>query len=300
MQNQEKTGKPLWTILKTLIWTTSFFKSHHIETPRVDAEILLAHILQTERIDLYVRYDQPLCKEELGAFKSLILRRARREPVAYIVGKKGFWSLDLSVSDAVLIPRPETECLVEAAISILDEDRNTAPKRLLELGTGSGAIILSLASEQPDHLFFASDRSSEAAHLAQKNAADHGLGTSVRFFSGDWFAPLRKASAAFDMILSNPPYIRSADIPQLQPEICGYEPALALDGGKDGLVSVRHIIRKVHAHLTPGGYLLLEIGHDQKNGVLKIIDDCAYYEPPVFMKDYSGHDRVVQIRKKLL
>jgi release factor glutamine methyltransferase len=297
MQNPSKTGDDQWTILKLLQWTTSYFKSHNIESPRVDAEILLAHTLQLKRVDLYIRYDLPLSKSELAAFKPLILRRAAREPVAYIVETKGFWSLDLGVSTDVLIPRPETECLVETALSLLPSSEDGHPKRILELGTGSGAIVLAMASERPRDIFFASDRSLNAAALARKNAQQNCPEGAVRFFCGNWFMPL-SSKIGFDMILSNPPYIRTGDIPQLQPEICKYEPLTALDGGEDGLTPIRNIIRSASKYLVQGGWLLLEIGHDQKADIEEIIRTSGAYDHVVFTKDYAGHDRVVQMRKK--
>ncbi|MDM8522687.1 peptide chain release factor N(5)-glutamine methyltransferase [Desulfococcaceae bacterium HSG8] len=294
---QKKTGEePQWTILKVLHWTTSYFKSHDIENPRVDAEILLAHVLESERIDLYTRFDLPLSQNELADFKSLIKRRISREPVAYIVGEKGFWSLDIEVTGDVLIPRPETECLVEEAVGLLPAGQGG--KRVLEVGTGSGAIILALASERPDNLFFASDHSVRAVELARKNAVRCGLAESVCFFSGNWFLPLKSDSPRFDMVLSNPPYIRTGVIGQLQPEIFKYEPLMALDGGKDGLDCISYIIRSAPFYLNRGGHLLLEIGHDQKDAVQEIIRDCGRYEHVCFIKDYGGHDRVVRMVKR--
>jgi len=292
MQNQSKTGEFQPTIRNVLSWTASYFQSRNIASPKADAAILLAHALNMERIEVYLQHDKPLCPRELEVFKSLIKRRIRREPVAYIVGTKGFWTLDLAVTYDVLIPRPETEFMVEAALSGLSE---TPQKRVLELGTGSGAVVIAVASERPGHIFFASDRSVKAIEVARKNAVRHG--TTVHFFCGDWFKALSKGQS-FDVILSNPPYIRTAEIGQLQPEICQYEPLTALDGGKDGLGAIRHILSFAPPYLAQGGSLLLETGHDQKAEILKIITACGCYEVIAFIKDYSGHDRIVHIRKK--
>jgi release factor glutamine methyltransferase len=189
--------------------------------------------------------------------------------------------MDFAVTKDVLIPRPETECLVEAALSLLPEAKSSdvkpAPKNILELGTGSGAVIIAIASMRPKHIYFASDRSVEAVRLAGQNSKRHGLDTTVSFFCADWFMPLNCGRKRFDMILSNPPYVPTRDIGRLQPEIYKYEPISALDGD-----------------------LLLEIGHDQKNDVRSIIDQCGNYENVVFTKDYSGYDRVVRIKKKKL
>jgi release factor glutamine methyltransferase len=293
---------PEWTITALLKWTTSYFKSHDIDSPRTTAEILLAHILKLKRIDLYLRYDQPLSSDELLRFKTLIKRRIKREPVAYIVGTKEFWSLDLAVTPDVLIPRPETECLVEAALELLPEGSKppsgTDRKRILDLGTGSGAIILAMASQCKGHLFYASDFSFKAVALARENARRHGLDQAVYFFCGDWLMPLGNTGNRFDMILSNPPYIPARAIDHLQPEIYKYEPMLALEGDEDGLDCIRLIIEGAHRFLNPCGSLLLEIGHDQKTAIKTMIHACGEYEQIVFKKDYSGKDRIVRVRKK--
>ena len=302
MQNQPKSNDPEWTILKLLKWTTSYFKSHDIDSPRATAEILLAHVLKAERIDLYLRYDQPLYSIELSQFRAFIKRRVKREPVAYIVGVKEFWSMDFTVTGDVLIPRPETECLVKAALGLLPEDSSSdpipMPKRILELGTGSGAVILALASMRPKHLYFASDSSIKAVKLAKLNSKRHGLDGIVNFFCADWLAPLNSERHRFDIIISNPPYVPSRVIGRLQPEIYKYEPVAALNGGKGGLFCLRHIINNAQAHLNRQGSLLLEVGHDQKDEVQKIIDKCGNYENVVFTKDYSGYDRVSRMTKK--
>ena len=302
MQNQPKSIDSEWTILKLLKWTTSYFKSHDIDSPRATAEILLAHILKLKRIDLYLRHDQPLISDELLQFKAFIKRRIKREPVAYIVGVKEFWSMDFAVTEDVLIPRPETECLVETSLGLLPEDSNSDPNnppmRILEIGTGSGAVILALASMETKHLFFASDLSIKAVLLAKQNAKHHGLDKTVNFFCADWFSPLKVVSHQFDMIISNPPYIPTQVVSQLQPEIYKHEPISALDGNQDGLRCLRLIINNAHVYLNRQGSLVLEIGHDQKNEVQKIAEKCENYKNIVFTKDYSGYHRVVQMQKK--
>ena len=297
MQNQLKQKPPEWTILKILEWTTSYFKSHKIDSPRSTAEILLAHVLKLKRIDLYLQFDKPLDKTELSLFKSLIKRRRNREPVAYITGHKEFWSIDLLLNKHSLIPRPETECLVEAVLSLLPKDLPDAA-RILELGTGSGAIIIALASERPGNIFFASDYSLDAIKLARENAVHNGFGESIHFFSGDWLAALKNNHLKFDIIISNPPYIKSAVIPGLEPEIWKYEPSKAIDGGKNGLFALKQILVGAHHYLKEEGSLLLETGHDQKDDLNGIIEECNAYEDIVFVKDYSGFDRIVSMKKK--
>jgi len=295
MEPQPKRA-PEWTILKTLEWTTSYFKSHHIESPRIAAEILLAHVLSLRRIDLYLRYDQPLGQAELAAFKSLIRRRVQREPAAYIVGSKEFWSMELAVTKDVLIPRPDTECLVEAGVNWLANEGR--PQRVLELGTGSGAIVLALAKECPGHLFFASDISTKALTIAQCNAAANGLAGRVHFFAADWMNAIHRKKEPFDLILSNPPYIPTETVKTLEPEIFRYEPRQALDGGPDGCSALARIVEQAPGVLRSGGGLLLEMGFDQRSRMMEIGDDVNCYEEISILKDYGGNDRVAQLRRK--
>jgi release factor glutamine methyltransferase len=298
MHKQAKPRRPEWTLMKLVEWASGYFDSHHIDSPRATAEILLAHAIRARRIDLYLRYDQPLNSDELNRFKTLIKRRKNREPVAYILGRKEFWSMDLEVNRNVLIPRPETECLVEKALESLAADPNPGCKSILELGTGSGAIVLALASENSRHSYLGTDVSSDAIRVACRNSMRHGLGEKIDFIVADWLAPFDAKSGIFDLIVSNPPYIRSGDLKRLQPEIHVYEPAAALDGAKDGLRYLRHIIQCAYRYLKPAGALLLEMGHDQLSPVKQIIDACGEYEDAQFFKDYGGHDRIVSIRKR--
>ena len=285
-----------WTILKLLNWAASYFKSHDIDNPKSTAEILLSHALQLQRIDLYLQYDRPLNRDELSAFKQLVQRRRNREPVAYIVGNKEFWSLPLAVTQDVLIPRPDTECLVETALGILEHEPVGLPLRILDLGTGSGAIILSIASQCQGPVYFASDISEKATVLAKANAMENGL-THIHFFTGDWLVPLRTSAKPFDLIVSNPPYIPSGEIPSLQAEICRYEPLLALDAGADGLVCLRHLVQNVWPYLKPGGHLIMEIGYNQKNDVTALAMAAGRYEAISVRKDYGGNDRVICMRR---
>ena len=293
---------PDWTIRTLLAWATQFFTTHQLDSPRSTAEILLAHALGLEKIDLYLQHDKPLNSDELALFKPLIKRRLNREPVAYIVGTKGFWNLDLAVDRSVLIPRPDTECLVEAVLDILPKPGLRCPDggfpRVLDLGTGSGAVVLALAAERPDGTYFASDVSVDALVMARKNAVAHGLDHRVRFFGGNWMDPLPGDGPGFHAILSNPPYIPSRDIDGLQAEVSRFEPRIALDGSGDGLACLRRIIADAHSHLVPGGHLLLEIGHDQKPMVRQMVDQCGRYESLTFFSDYGGRDRVARMQRK--
>lgn len=287
------TPKPSpWTPLDLVKWTTGYFGNHQIKGARSEAEILLAHTLGMRRIDLYLNHDQPLGEDELKRFKSVIKRRVGGEPVAYITGIREFWSLTLTVDPSVLIPRPETECLVEAVLPYLKNDAES-PKRVLEMGTGSGAIVIALAHEHPGHRYVAMDWSAAALSIARQNARKHKLDHRIDWFCGNWESALLPDRAAFNLIVANPPYIRSKDIQGLQTEIRNHEPEMALNGSADGLKCIRRIIESAHRYLSPGGLVALELGYDQGPAVQSIVRHTGRYGPPRIIKDYSGLDRVV-------
>lgn len=288
----------VWTIGRLIAWTSDYFNAHGIDSPRLTAELLLCHSLSIRRLDLYLQHDKPLSQGELTRFKTLIKRRVDREPVAYITGSKGFWTLDLSVTRDVLIPRPDTECLVETALQVIPSDTGTTPLRIIDLGTGTGAIILSIASERPGHHYYAVDVSEKAARLARKNKEANEIQASVSFVCGNWFGPFSEMPL-FDVIVSNPPYIPSADIPGLEPEITRYEPMLALDGAADGLSCIRTIMDGARIYLKDGGYLMMETGFDQKHAVMDMAHRNGGYEEIHYVKDSAGHDRVAVMKKSL-
>ncbi len=294
----QKPSDSQWTILDLIQWTTAYFKSHSIESPRLTVELLLAHVLGIERIDLYARFDQPLTAEELAKFKQLIKRRLKREPVGYILGHKDFWDITVAVDPNVLIPRPETELLVESALDLIPENTEARKLRILDLGTGSGAVILSLAAARPGHLFYASDADPPALAVARQNVLSNQLADRVDFFAGSWFAPIHP-EIKFDLIVSNPPYIPAAEISGLAPEICNYEPVLALDGGADGLRAIRHIIETAPAYLRPEGRLLLEFGNGHAEKLQGLIEAVKGIQLFQVIKDYSGYDRVVVAGRNL-
>ncbi len=290
--------EPPWTIIKILQWATPYFQSREIDSPRLTAEILLAHVLGMERIDLYARFDQPLSREELSRLKSLIQRRVDREPTAYIIGQKEFMGFDLSVTPAVLIPRPETEVLVEAALEFLPEAFNSAPRRVIDIGTGSGALIIALARMRPGHYFYAIDLSPAAVELARTNAAAMGI-DAIEFLTGDLFAPVASHPEKYDLVVSNPPYIPAGAIGKLPPEIKRYEPMTALDGGPDGLAIIRRIISLMPSYLAPGGRLMTEIAWDQADAVSRLAAETGNFESITFVRDYAGHERVAIMRRKI-
>ncbi len=295
MSNDDKSLTHSWTILQTLQWTADYFKRHGIQNGRSAAEVLLAHCLRCERIDLYLRYDQPLNADELGRFKTLIQRRIQREPDAYITGQREFWSLTFHVTPAVLIPRPETECLVEAALRRYPTNEAID---VLELGTGSGAISVALAHERTNWRIQGSDISAEALEVARKNARRLLSADSIAFFKGSWFEPFNGHNFFFDLIISNPPYIPSRDLAGLDPEVRQFEPAGALDGGADGLACLGHIINTAPDYLKPEGVLILEIGYDQRMAVEDLGHRRGAYQSITVEKDYSGLDRVALFQRK--
>jgi release factor glutamine methyltransferase len=300
MQRLSPVAETAWTILKLIHWAADYLKDRGIDSPRTTAEILLAHALGTERIRLYMDHDKPLGKPELAAFKALLKRRLRREPVAYIIGRKGFWSLELAVNADVLIPRPETESLVEAALSVLAKAGPAGGGlRVLDLGTGSGAIILAIASQAGRHRYLATDVCPRAIAVAQANAREAGLAEAIGFVVSDWFAAFRPSAPVFDLIVSNPPYVPRPALAGLQPEVARFEPRLALDGDSDGLESYRRIIAGAVGHLKPAGLLLLEIGCDQKAAVREIAERVGGYGEFACAPDLAGRDRVVTLQKRI-
>jgi len=276
----------IWTIRKVLTWTTQHFEKREVDAPRLTAEILLAHVLKTSRVRLYVDLDRPLAKEELASFRALIERRMSGEPTQYLTGVKEFYNRTFKVDARVLIPRPETELLVEACLRVLPKD---APSRALDVCTGSGCIAISLAAERPQASILATDVSPDACALARENAEALGVGARVTIAQGDLFAPV-PADARFQLVVSNPPYIASEEIPGLSAEV-RREPHLALDGGKDGLLLIRRVIEGARRCLLPGGLLAMEIGETQGNAVRELIH-AAGFEDARVEKDLERRDRL--------
>lgn len=286
---------PEWTIASLVAWTTDYFRRRGIESPRLDAELLVAHALGLQRLDLYLRHDQPLNDAERTRIKALLKRRVAREPVAYIIGHREFWSLDLEVTPAVLVPRPETEGLVEAALELLAGRQAGMPPRVADLGTGSGAIAIALAHSFPEAFYCAMDRSPEALAVARRNARRHQVAERIDFLLADWLTPFRSAPPGFDLLVANPPYIPSAVIAELAPEVRDYEPRSALDGDRDGLAAIRAIAADAPRVLAPGGHLLLEIGYDQAAAVEDLLGRAGLQDIRL-RRDYAGHLRVAQAR----
>jgi release factor glutamine methyltransferase len=320
----EKTKKQ-WTILELIQWTTHYFQSKGIQSPRLTAELLLAYTLGVERISLYTHYDKPLNSRELAAFKENIQRRIRREPTQYITGKQEFWSMTFKVTPDVLIPRPETELLVETALRLFKQPaRTTDPLSgsltLADIGTGSGNIAIALAKELKNCVIYASDISEKALEVARYNAKNLLENPDqIIFLKGDLLQPFEKPDSSqaeglkarspyregtgssnkvkFNGILCNPPYISEKEYATLAPEVGQYEPKIALLGGKDGLSYYRRLFSTSAEYLFTQGYLILEIGFGQKEAILQMIERASGLTLQEIVKDYAGIDRVVVARK---
>jgi release factor glutamine methyltransferase len=264
-----------------------------IQSARLDAEMLMAETLRIERSRLYLNSGGALEKAALARFHALVARRAGGEPVSYIIGRREFWSLDFIVTPAVLTPRPETELLVETAIGFarrhLARDRRL---RILDVGTGSGAIAIALAEEISAAEVWASDISSDALEVARANARRHDVEQKVRFLGGDLFAPVAEMAGGFDLIVSNPPYIRRDDIAALPRDVRDFEPRLALDGGADGLDYYRRLAREAPRYLSAGGFLAVEIGAGMGEEVARLFAEAGFASVRVD-KDLAGNERVV-------
>ena len=272
-----------------LQWTADYFTGKGIESARLESELLLAATLGLDRIGLYVNFERPLDVDELAAFRERVRRRAQREPLQYILGETEFWSLMFNVGPAVLVPRADTEVLIEEALT-----RVAGVERVLDVGTGSGAIAIVLAHENPGIQVTALDCSEPALEVARGNARRNGVADRITFLAGDLTAlPV----GPFEMIVSNPPYIPSKDWETLMPEVRDYEPRLALDGGGDGLEAYRQLARQSAHILTQGGWLLVEVGIGQAADVKALFNAAGLIEVG-HRDDYAGIPRVVTGRKK--
>ncbi len=285
-----------WTVLKLLQWTTDYFQRNNVSEPRTSAEVLLAHVLAEDRLFLYLNYDRPMETNELAAYRACIKRRLGGEPNQYITGIQEFWSLPLRVSPDVLIPRPETEVLVEAVLEFLDKYGSNVD--ILDLGTGSGAIAIALARELPAARIMATDLSLAALRLAQENAKLHQVDERILFVRGDMFAAIPGASQKFRVVVTNPPYISHAEILELHREIRDFEPRHALDGGPDGLAAIRHIVAEAPTVLSQAGGLFMEMGAGQAENVSGLVLESHEYRSFHIRKDYTGLDRVLVAIKK--
>ncbi|WP_437190947.1 peptide chain release factor N(5)-glutamine methyltransferase [Planctomicrobium sp. SH527] len=282
-----------WTVKRILDWTISFLKEKGSESPRLDAEVLLAHSRKCHRIQLYTQFDQPLTDEQRATMRDLVKRRAAHEPVAYLVGHKDFFSLDFIVRPGVFIPRPDTEILVMATLDALKEV--PAPAAVLELCAGSGCVPISIAKNLTSAQVTTVEKNPDVAKITQENIDKHAVGDRVQLLIGDLFTPVPKGKL-FDVVTSNPPYVQRAEIAELAPDIRDHEPHLALDGGPDGLDVIRRLAAQSPEYLKPGGWLMFELSPEQAQDGMQILNEAGYTEVGV-KNDLSGQARVVVGRK---
>ncbi|MFC1853429.1 peptide chain release factor N(5)-glutamine methyltransferase [candidate division CSSED10-310 bacterium] len=289
-----------WTISRLLHWTTDYFKQKEIDSPRLDAEILLAHVLGVSRIHLYTNFDKPLEQTELASFREFVSRRGKREPIAYIIQSKEFYSLEFYINSSVLIPRPETELLVELAIKHLPEQSIAGETlSILDIGTGSGAVLLSIGHHLEKCNLVGTDIDPAGLRVARKNAIRLGLSNKTLLLCCDLFPHVTSsAPEKYDVIVSNPPYIPTLQIDQLQPEIADFEPRISLDGGPKGLDFYLKIIRAACEKMPENGIILLEVNDELAPKVKKLFEESEKFHQIENFKDYAGITRVMKATKK--
>ena len=283
-----------WTVGRLLTWTKDFLQKKGSDSPRLDAEVLLASVMKCQRVNLYTQYEEEVSEGQRGAFRDLVKRRADGAPVAYLVGKKEFYSLRFNVSPAVLIPRSDSESAVVEALARL---KGTEEPNCVDVGTGSGCLALACLQHHKTARFLAVDLSPEALEVARGNAEKLNLDDRIEFREGDLLDPVA-AEGPFDLILANPPYIASKVVPTLDPTVAKYEPHLALDGGPDGLRVVTRLVEQAVPLLKPGGHLILEIGSDQEEPVRVLVEAQPDLTLSPTIRDSANHPRVIHASKK--
>ncbi len=286
-------SQSIWTIKELLDWTANDFVQKGIDTPRLDAELLLAEVLGCSRLDLYLRFDDVPHQSEIERFREYVRRRRRREPVAYILGKKPFHEIEVYINPGVFISRPETEFLVDAAADRLKR-LPAGRSKILDIGCGSGAVILSILNAVPLVRACAVDLDPKAGENLVENAQRLGLDDRVCYFCGDLFEPV-KDEGPFDMVTMNPPYIPTEEIPTLEPEVRDYEPYRALNGGPDGLDVIKRLLGESPPHIKSGGWLLFEIGEGQLEKIKEFAPPELSFEEA--RKDLRGIPRVAVFRR---
>jgi release factor glutamine methyltransferase len=291
-----------WTIKEILNVTAEFLRDKQIESPRLCAEVLLALQLCKTRVELYLSFDQPLRDSEVAQYRALVKRRLNREPLQYITGRQEFWSLEFVVNPSVLVPRPDTEILVEEALRLKRADQlpegGGDQTRILDLGTGCGAIAISLAKEIEGAAFWATDISAEALAVARENAERHAVSGKIMFCEGDLYQALEQPAPAFDMIISNPPYIAADAFDSLPEEVRAYEPRIALDGHEKGMYFIERIIGDAENYLKPGGWLLIEMDPGQTEQALALIGETRSLCRGERLMDYHKNYRMIKAQKK--
>jgi len=287
-----------WTVQKLLNWTTEYFTEKHLDSPRLSAELLLSHVLDMKRIELYTQFDNPVAKLQLDKLHELVKRAAKNEPIQYLVGKTEFYSIQLEVAPGCLIPRPETELLVQRSIELLRT--RTGPQLVCDLCTGCGCIAVAIAKNFPAARIIATDISDNALRIAAKNIENHRLKDRIQLLCGDLFDPVlpQMDTAKFDLVCCNPPYVSHTEFEQLDPNVRLYEPELALLAGTDGLDVYRRIAESVHRFLKDNAALILEIGYAQGPAVTQLLEQTALFDQIKIEKDMNNNDRVVTAIRK--
>jgi len=297
MDSPHKISVTLRSVLREAAETLS---SNHIEQARLESEILLAHFLGLRKEDIIIYSDQELTDPQEEKFQQLVERRCRKEPLAYIVGHREFWSLEFKVNPKVLIPRPETEGVIERLLNLAGDETSEKVIRFLDVGTGSGILAIVAALEFPKARITAVDNSGDALEIARENALRHQVAERIEFLEmdlmRDWDLP---KNDLYDYILSNPPYIPSRELKQLMLDVRDYEPREALDGGPDGLACYRCIVANAFPYLKPGGHLIFEVGDDQAEPVQQSLQAHGGLDEIEIVQDLSGRDRVVSARRAL-
>jgi len=282
---------PLIRLVEVLLKTETFLRDRGIDTPRLDAELILADVLNIKRLQIYLEHDRPMAEDELARVRPLVARRGKREPLAWIIGSAGFHAIDLAIQPGVLVPRPDTETLVEAALEWIDADAD--PIYVADVGCGSGAVGLSIATARPASRIYATDVSPEAIATTKANVAALGLTDRVAVLTGDLLSPI-PPQRPVHWVLSNPPYIPSGDIDALMPEVSRHEPRLALDGGRDGLDFYRRLVPLAGNRASHG--LLVEVGIEQAGRVVDLFRRGGFVGVETWT-DLGGIKRVVGGRK---
>ena len=287
-----------WTIQKLLNWVTEYLTGKHIDSPRLAAELLLSYVLEMKRIELYMYFDKPVEKEQLNLLHDLVKRAGQDEPIAYLTGKTEFYSIELNITPDCLIPRPETELLVERAIEFLR--KRSGRQSVLDLCTGCGCIAVAIAKNFADADIIATDISDAALKIASENIEKHRLKDRIKLFCGDLFDPIVPGldAAKFDLIVCNPPYVSASEFEKLDKNVKDYEPRLALFAGVDGLDIYRRIIEKVGAFLKPDAALMLEIGYSQGQAVKELLEQTGCFAKITIEKDFHNNDRIAIAKKQ--
>ncbi|MBN2317419.1 MAG: peptide chain release factor N(5)-glutamine methyltransferase [Sedimentisphaerales bacterium] len=287
----------IWTIQKLLNWVTEFFTGKGVDAPRLSAELLLSHVLDLKRIELYTLFDKPVAKPQLDELHGLVKRAGGHEPVAYLIGKTEFYSLELDITNDCMIPRPETELLVQRAIEFLRTRHGT--QFVCDLCTGSGCVAVAMARNVPEARVIATDISAAALEVAARNVDKHQLVERITLLQGDLFEPLVRPLDVeqFDLIVCNPPYVSAADYEMLDKNVKDYEPRIALFAGEDGLDVYRKITEKADQFLKPEAALMLEIGYAQGPAVMELLEQTEAFAEIKIEKDFHDNDRIVTAKK---